>query len=68
MLRELGDIQIPVLAFMLLGGCSAKAARAIRRRSITAGLGPTALFPLRLRPLTPSSTRKPYDRACKDCG
>lgn len=35
---------------MLVGGCSAKFARAIQRRSIGAGLGPTALFPLRLRP------------------
>ena len=51
MLTELGDIQIPVLAIMLLGGCSAKAARAIHRRSISAGLGPTALFPLKLRPV-----------------
>lgn len=51
MLTDLGDIQIPVLAIMLLAGCSAKAARAFRRRSISAGLGPTALFPLRLRPL-----------------
>ncbi|HEX9064093.1 MAG TPA: MauE/DoxX family redox-associated membrane protein [Streptosporangiaceae bacterium] len=50
MLNELGDIQIPVLAIMLLGGCSAKAAKSIRRRSVSAGLGPTALFPLRLRP------------------
>lgn len=50
MLTELGDIQIPVLALMLLGGCSAKAARVIRRRSVSAGLGPTALFPLKLRP------------------
>jgi Methylamine utilisation protein MauE len=51
MLTELGDIQIPVLAIMLLGGSSAKIARAIRRRSVSAGLGPTALFPLKLRPL-----------------
>ena len=50
MLTELGDIQIPVLAIMLLGGCSAKAARVIHRRSFSAGLGPTALFPLKLRP------------------
>lgn len=51
MFTELGDVQIAVLAFMLLGGCSAKAARAVRRRSVGAGLGPTALFPLKLRPL-----------------
>jgi hypothetical protein len=47
----LGQAQIPLLAAMLLGGCAAKFARGIRRRSIDAGLGPTALFPLRLRPL-----------------
>ncbi|MGI9007918.1 MAG: MauE/DoxX family redox-associated membrane protein [Streptosporangiaceae bacterium] len=51
MLTELGDIQVPVLAVMLLGGCSAKAARAIHRRSVSAGPGPTALFPLKLRPV-----------------
>src|SRR5690349_18794583 len=51
MLADLGYIQIPVLAIMLLGGCTAKVARAIRQRSISAGLGPTALFPLKLRPL-----------------
>jgi hypothetical protein len=46
----LGQAQIPLLAAMLLGGCAAKFARAIRRRSIDAGIGPTALFPLKLRP------------------
>lgn len=51
MLSELGYIQIPVLAIMLLGGCTAKAARAVQQRSVSAGLGPTALFPLKLRPL-----------------
>jgi Methylamine utilisation protein MauE len=50
MLTALGDAQIPLLAAMLVGGCSAKFARAVRRRSIDAGLGPTALFPLKLRP------------------
>lgn len=51
MLTAFRDAQIPLLAAMLLGGCSAKLARAVRRRSVAAGLGPTALFPLRLRPL-----------------
>ena len=51
MLTQLGDVQIPVLAAMLLGGCTAKLARAIQRRSVGAALGPTALFPLKLRPL-----------------
>src|SRR6266704_484260 len=50
MLISLRDLQIPLLAAMLLGGCSAKLARAVQRRSISAGLGPTALFPLKLRP------------------
>jgi hypothetical protein len=50
MLTALGQAQIPLLAAMLLGGSSAKFARAVRRRSIDAGLGPTALFPLKLRP------------------
>jgi hypothetical protein len=51
MLTKLGDIQIPLLAAMLLGGCAAKLSRAIQRHSVAAGLGPTALFPLKLRPL-----------------
>lgn len=51
MLTALRDIQIPLLAAMLLGGCSAKLARAVQRRSVSAGLGPTALFPLKLRPI-----------------
>jgi len=48
-LDALGDVQIPLLAAMLLGGCAAKAGRAVRVRSIDAALGPTALFPLSLR-------------------
>lgn len=48
-LNILGDVQIPVLALMLLGGCAAKLARTVQRKSIDAGLGPTALFPVRLR-------------------
>ena len=51
MLTTFSYIQIPLLALMLLGGCAAKLGRAVQRRSIDAGLGPTALFPLRLRPL-----------------
>ncbi len=49
MLTLLGDIQIPLLAAMLLSGCVTKASRALRTRSFAAGLGPTALFPLKLR-------------------
>src|SRR6266487_3226184 len=50
LLTALGDAQIPLLAAMLLGGSTAKFARSVRRRSIEASLGPTALFPLKLRP------------------
>lgn len=49
MLTTLGDVQIPLLVAMLLGGCLAKLVRVIQVRSFDAGLGPTALFPLRLR-------------------
>ncbi len=49
MLALLGDVQIPLLAAMLLGGCASKLARALRGDSISADLAPTALFPLRLR-------------------
>jgi hypothetical protein len=43
------ELQIPLLAVMLLGGCVGKASRVIRDRSIASGLGPTGLFPWRLR-------------------
>jgi hypothetical protein len=49
MLDTARQVQIPLLAVMLLGGCAAKAWRVLRSRSISAGLGPTALFPIRLR-------------------
>src|SRR5215813_13785937 len=49
-LTALQDAQLPILALMLLGGCAAKFARAVRMHSVDAGLGPTALFPLHLRP------------------
>jgi hypothetical protein len=43
------EVQIPLLAALLIGGCAAKARRAISARSIDAGTGPTAMFPLPLR-------------------
>jgi hypothetical protein len=43
------QVQIPLLSAMLLGGCSTKLVRTIRVGSMDAGLGPTALFPMRLR-------------------
>jgi hypothetical protein len=50
MLKVLGDTQIPLLAVMLLGGFLAKMGRSVRQRSLDVGLGPTALFPIILRP------------------
>jgi hypothetical protein len=49
MLAVLREVQIPLLAVLLIGGCAAKARRAIKSRSIAAGTGPTVMFPLRLR-------------------
>ena len=43
------EVQVPLLAALLLGGCAAKLRRAIRTRSIAREMGPTALFPVRLR-------------------
>lgn len=43
------EVQIPLLAALFLGGCAAKARRAVSARSIEAGTGPTVMFPLRLR-------------------
>jgi hypothetical protein len=43
------DVQLPVLAALLLGGCAAKARRAISGHSLAAGTGPTGMFPVRLR-------------------
>jgi hypothetical protein len=49
LLAAVRDLQIPLLSVMLVGGCASKAWQVIRARSITAGLGPTGLFPWRLR-------------------
>jgi hypothetical protein len=46
---DIREAQVPLLSAMLLGGCVAKTARVLRVGSVDAGLGPTALFPLRLR-------------------
>lgn len=43
------EVQAPLLAVLLLGGCAAKGRHAIAMRSIAAGTGPTALLPVRLR-------------------
>jgi len=43
------EVQIPILAALLIGACAAKARRAIHAHSVDAALSPTAMFPLRLR-------------------
>jgi hypothetical protein len=48
-LTEIRQAQVPLLSAMLLGGCAAKAARVLRAGRADAGLGPTALFPMRFR-------------------
>lgn len=49
MLDAFGEFQIPLLAAMLLLGCGAKLRRVLRTGSIDESLGPTALFPMRVR-------------------
>jgi hypothetical protein len=50
MLTALREVQIPLLAVLLLGSCAVKAWRTLSPRPGTvAGMGPTGLFPLRLR-------------------
>jgi hypothetical protein len=49
MLSAVRELQILVLAAMLLGGCAAKAWQAWRSRSTSPVTGATGLFPLRLR-------------------
>lgn len=48
-LSAIREVQIPLLAVLLLGACAAKAVRVLKARDLAVGLGPTALFPLRLR-------------------
>jgi hypothetical protein len=49
MLAVLREVQIPLLAIMLLSACATKAWRALSPRSVTAHIDPTGLFPLRMR-------------------
>jgi hypothetical protein len=49
MLPAVRELQPLLLAVMLIGGCASKAWRALRDRSIASGIGPTGLFPWRLR-------------------
>ena len=49
MLAVARGVQVPLLGVLLIGGCVAKGRRAIGARSVGAGIGPTAMFPLPLR-------------------
>ena len=46
MLAVMREVQVPLLALLLFGGCAAKARHAIGTRQWS---GPTAMFPVRLR-------------------
>jgi hypothetical protein len=48
-LAAIREVQIPVLALLLLGACVAKLTRVLRAGSVDVALGPTALFPLSLQ-------------------
>jgi hypothetical protein len=43
------QMQVPLLALVLLGGCAAKMSRVLRARSVLVVLDATSLFPPRLR-------------------
>ena len=49
MLTAIREVQIPVIAVLMLGACTAKLLRAVRTWSMDEALGPTALFPMRMR-------------------
>ena len=49
------QLQLLVLAMIMLGAAAAKLSRVLRAGSLSAGLGPTELFPARLR--RPAATR-----------
>jgi multisubunit Na+/H+ antiporter MnhB subunit len=49
LLEAIREVQIPLLAAMLIGACLTKLSRVLRARSVDVVLGPTALFPLRLQ-------------------
>jgi hypothetical protein len=48
-LNAVREVQIPLIAALLFGACGTKLMRAMRTGSIDDGLGPTALFPMRMR-------------------
>jgi hypothetical protein len=49
LLTSLEEVQIPLLAAMLLGACGTKLVHVMRVRSVGETFGPTALFPAHLR-------------------
>jgi methylamine utilization protein MauE len=49
MLGVVREVQIPLIAVLLIGGCAAKTWRGIVNRSADAGTGPTVMFPRQLR-------------------
>jgi Methylamine utilisation protein MauE len=49
MLTAVRELQIPLLAALLLGGCAAKVWRVLRARSLAAAMVPAGLLPLGLR-------------------
>jgi len=48
-LEAIGEVQIPLLAAMLLLGCATKVLKMVRAGSADDNIGPTALFPMHLR-------------------
>ncbi len=48
-LHTIGEVQIPLLAAMLLGACAAKLAQVLKAGDLSAAFGPTALFPVNVR-------------------
>ena len=48
-LLAIREVQIPIVAALLLAGCGAKLIQMVRTGSGDAGFGPTTLFPVRLR-------------------
>ncbi len=48
-MNALREVQIPLVAALLFGGCAAKLVQLIRVGAVDAGVGPTVLLPTRLR-------------------
>jgi hypothetical protein len=48
-LNAIREVQIPLIAALLIGACGTKLMRVMRTGSMDRGLGPTALFPTRMR-------------------